>query len=317
MNRRNALGILGAGALVGSTSLVTLSASGCAQQPTLGNATAPTRRVLWAANVRNKPLQERFSAAHEGGFSHMSMFPIDFHNLLKSGETIATIKAKVRASGIKFVACDPFTKWVPRWAMPTGYPEDYRSFVDYDADFMFRMAESLGADTINCVEPFGVKYSNEELINALGEFSEQARKQGLKAAFEFMPISGIPDLKAGWDLVRGVGSSNVGLTFDTWHYYRSNPDLALLETIPAEKFFEVQLADARKAIQGGNLVSDLLQFRLPPGDGDFALTPVIGSLKRKGAWISVGPEVFSKAFDETAALDVGRIAGQSLNRWIS
>jgi sugar phosphate isomerase/epimerase len=309
INRRTFLAVA-AGAALTSSGL-----SGCASAG-IQSGSKKFRKVLWAANVRNKPLAERFEAARVGGFTHMSMFPIDFQQLLSSGQTHDSIKSMVRASGIGFVACDPYTKWVPRWAMPAGYPDSYKQFVDYDADFMFRMAETLGADTINCVEPFGTKYTTEELANALGAFSEAAAKNGLKTAFEFMPISGVPDLKAGWDIISRVNSKNVGLTFDTWHYYRSTPNAASLAQIPIEKIFEVQLADALPQIQGGDLVTDLLQFRLPPGDGSFDIKSLLDIIRQKGPIVSIGPEVFAKAFDDMTALDAGRKAGASLSRWL-
>jgi sugar phosphate isomerase/epimerase len=300
--------------------LATTGLIGCAN--TQGSAarssatTSQVRKVLWAANVRNKPLAERFEAARVGGFTHMSMFPIDYQQLLSQGQSHESIKRMVRASGIGFVACDPFTKWVPRWAMPAGYPDSYKQFVDYDADYMFRMADTLGADTINCVEPFGTKYSTEELANALGAFSERAAKNGIKTALEFMPISGIADLRAGWDVVSRVNSKNVGLTFDTWHYYRSTPNAQLLAQIPIEKIFEVQLADALAQIQGGDLITDLLQFRLAPGDGSFDIKSLLEIIRKKGSIQSIGPEVFAKAFDDMTAVDAGRKAGASLARWL-
>ncbi len=303
-----------------SAALTTTGFSGCAStQVSSTRATARTnqvRKVLWAANVRNKPLAERFEAARVGGFTHMSMFPIDYQQLLSQGQSHESIKRMVRASGIGFVACDPFTKWVPRWAMPSGYPDSYKQFVDYDADFMFRMADTLGADTINCVEPFGTKYSIEELSNALGAFSERAAQNGIKTALEFMPISGITDLRAGWDVINRVNSKNVGLTFDTWHYYRSTPNAQLLAQIPIEKIFEVQLADALAQIQGGDLITDLLQFRLSPGDGSFDIKSLLEIIRQKGSIQSIGPEVFAKAFDDMAAVDAGRKAGASLARWL-
>lgn len=305
---------------VASAGLGALGLSSCATSqssaPAQTNQPISVRKVLWAANVRTKPLADRFEAARVGGFTHMSMFPIDFQQLLSSGQTHDSIKRMVRDSGIKFASCDPFTKWVPRWAMPAGYPDSYKQFVDYDADYMFRMAETLGADTINCVEPFGTKYSAEELANALGTFSERAAKNGLKTALEFMPISGITDLRAGWDILSRIDSKSVGMTFDTWHYYRSTPNAQLLIEIPIAKIFEVQLADAIAQIQGGDLVTDLLQFRLAPGDGSFDIKSLLDIIRKKGTIQSIGPEVFAKAFDDMTALDAGRKAGTSLARWL-
>lgn len=131
-----------------------------------------------------------------------------------------------------------------------------------------------------------------------------------------MPISGIADLRAGWDVVSRIKSRHVGLTFDTWHYFRSTPDAALVAAIPAERFFETQLADAVPEIQGGDLVTDLLQFRLLPGDGSFDIKSVLAVLRQKKAVASIGPEVFSKAFDDMTATEAGRKAGASLSRWL-
>jgi sugar phosphate isomerase/epimerase len=131
-----------------------------------------------------------------------------------------------------------------------------------------------------------------------------------------MPISGIADLRAGWDVVSRIKSRHVGLTFDTWHYFRSTPDAALVAAIPAERFFETQLADAVPEIQGGDLVTDLLQFRLLPGDGSFDIKSVLAVLRQKKAVASIGPAVFSKAFDDMTATEAGRKAGASLSRWL-
>lgn len=38
------------------------------------------RRVLWAASLRTKSLDDRLAAAQAGGFAHMSVFPIDWRN---------------------------------------------------------------------------------------------------------------------------------------------------------------------------------------------------------------------------------------------
>jgi len=63
--------------------------------------------------------------------------------------------------------------------LPDGYPEENRPFVQFGEDEVLRMAAELGADTINCVEPFGVRYETSALIDALGAFGERARAYGL------------------------------------------------------------------------------------------------------------------------------------------
>jgi sugar phosphate isomerase/epimerase len=150
----------------------------------------------------------------------------------------------------------------------------------------------------------------------IGSFADRAKALGLRVTLEFMPISSIQDLSAGWAIVQGANRSNAGLCFDTWHYFRSKPDDALLQSIPGERVFEVQLADALIALQGKDLTDDLLRFRRLPGQGEMPIAQLVPVLKRIGAWRSVGPEVFADAMDALSATEVGRQTKESLVRWL-
>jgi sugar phosphate isomerase/epimerase len=282
----------------------------------LANAQTSPRRVLWAANVRSKPIMERIAAAKAGRFTHMSMFPIDYKLMLDRGMTDAAIKTMIRDSGIKVLACDPFVQWVPNFEIPTGYPADYVAFIAHNEEFLYRMAETLEAEAVNCVEGLGKSYEPAALTDALGGFARRAKTKGLSVVFEFMPISSIPDLATGWKLIQPLESEGVRLTFDTWHYFRSKPDPVLLASIPASRIGEVQLADADTVLRGKDLTEDLLRFRKLPGEGAFDIRGVTDILKMMGAYRSVGPEVFADAMDALDALEAGRLAGASLDQWV-
>ena len=243
------------------------------------------------------------------------MFPIDYKRMLDAGLTDGAVKTMIRDSGIKVLVCDPFVQWVPNFELPIGYPADYSAFIAHNEAFIFRMAETLEAETVNCVEGLGKSYELAALTDALGGFARRARANGLSTVFEFMPISSIPDLETGWRLIQPLGSENVRLTFDTWHYFRSKANPSLLESIPADRIGEIQLADADIQLRGSNLTDDLLRFRKLPGDGMFDIKGVTDTLKRIGAYKSVGPEIFSDAMDALDATEAGRKAGASLDRW--
>ena len=292
-----------------------LLAAGAALASTVATAQAAPRRVLWAANVRAKPFAERLTAAAASGFTHMSIFPIDYRRLLDGGMTDAAIGRMVRDSGVRVHACDPFVQWVPGFAIPAGYPADYVAFIAHDEAFLFRMAETLGAEVVNCVEGLGQAHEPKALSDALGEFALRAGRRGLRTAFEFMPISSVPDLAVGWAIVEPLGSAGVGLTFDTWHYFRSRPDPALLGMIPGARILEVQLADATRALRGRDLTEDLLRYRMLPGEGELDIAGVVPILQRIGAWRSVGPEVFADAMDALATDEAARRAAGALSRW--
>lgn len=299
----------------------TLMAAGASTAITAGCGTAPAssmpvRRVLWAANVRNKSLPDRIAAAQVGGFTHMSLFPIDVRTWRSQGLSAAQIRTQLRDSGIKILAIDPFVQWTPGFAIPKGYPADYVGFIDFSEAQILEIAQEVEAEAINCVEGLGQPHAMAALIDRLGGFADRARERGLRVTFEFMPISSVPDLAAGWALVSGVNRANLGLCFDTWHYFRSKPDDALLLTVPAAKVFEIQLADAMLALQGRDLTDDLLRFRRLPGEGELPIARVVPLLKQMGAWRSVGPEVFADAMDSLDAREAGRRCGASMERWM-
>jgi sugar phosphate isomerase/epimerase len=278
----------------------------------------PKRKVLWAANVRSKPFGERVEAARVGGFTHMSVFPIDWRKwTTQDGLTRETMRAQLKEAGIKVLAIDPFVQWVPGFKIPEGYPADYVGFIDFSADNILRIADDLEAEAINCVEGLNQPHEQASLVDALGAFADRAKENGLRITFEFMPISSVPDLSAGWALVNDVNRDNAGLCFDTWHYYRSTPNPELLAQVPGSKIFEVQLADAMRKLQAETLTEDLLRFRKIPGEGELDIAGVSRILKKIGAWNSVGPEVFADAMDKLAATEVGEKCGLALTKFNS
>lgn len=278
-------------------------------------ASSVERKVLWAANVRNKSLEERLEAARVGGFDAMSIFPIDFVNWTEEGMTGAEIRRRYEDAGVKLAIVDPYVQWVPGFEIPDGYPPENIPFIDHTEDQVFRMADVLGANQINVVDGLGLEYDQNALIDSLGAFADRAGQRGLRLGLEPMPISTIATLRQGWALVEAVNRNNLGLTFDTWHFWRSEPDHDLLRSIPSDKIFDVQLVDATEDLKG-DLFNDLLRHRLFAGEGDFDLETTVSVLKEIGAFRSVGPELFSDAMDALDAQEVGRLAGENLNAWL-
>jgi sugar phosphate isomerase/epimerase len=108
---------------------------------------------------------------------------------------------------------------------------------------------------------------------------------------EFLPWSGIPDLATAWSLVEPTGA---GVLLDTWHWQRQpgGPAPDLLRTIPGERIGYVQLCDAA-AEPVGDLYTEAMHHRLPPGEGivDFATLKAV--LDEIGADPYVATEIFN------------------------
>jgi sugar phosphate isomerase/epimerase len=293
------------------------TAPGEADQVSTKSTVRPAREVMWAANVRSKPFIERVDAAARAGFTHISVFPIDWRGWKAAGLTAASMRKTLSDAGIRVLTMDPFVQWVPDFAIPEGYPADYVGFIDFPEDQILQAAEELEAEAINCVEGLGQPYGQAQLIDAFGAFADRAQERGLRVTLEFMPISSIPDLAAGWAIVKSANRANAGLCFDTWHYFRSQSDEALLREIPGSRIFEVQLADALLALQAPTLTEDLLRFRRLPGEGEMDIAGVCAVLQEIGAWSSVGPEVFADAMDALTANEAGKRCRASTDQFLN
>ncbi len=275
----------------------------------------PQRRVLWAANVHSKSFDDRLRAAQLGGFTHMSVFPIDYRGWRAQGITPATMRKRLRDAGVRILAIDPFVQWTPGFSIPEGYPKENVGFIDFSEAQILEIAAELEAEAVNCVEGLGQPHERAVLIDRFGAFADRANARGLRVTLEFMPISSTPALAEGWAIVSGANRDNAGLCFDTWHYFRSKPDDDLLHAFPGDKIFEVQLADALTALQGRDLIDDLLRFRRLSGEGELPIARVVPILRELGAWRLVGPEVFADAMDTLNVGEAARRCGAAIDRW--
>jgi sugar phosphate isomerase/epimerase len=278
-----------------------------------GVAAAAPRAVLWAAALRNKPLNERLDAARRAGFTYMSVFPIDMA-VWRKEMSDREIANAFRAAGVEVNTIDPYVQWTPGFALTNSMDEATRSFIDHDEDAVFAMADVLGARQLNCVSwaqgPLDVAASAE----ALRRVVKRASAADMKITLEFMPISNIPDLRAALEILKAVDDTALSLTLDTWHFFRSDPDLALLRTVDGTRILEVQLADAMHVLHG-DLMNDLQHHRMVPGDGEFDISAVTAALRDIGAWRSIGPEIFSDEMDRLSAADAAARARAGLDRY--
>ncbi len=74
-----------------------------------------SKRVLWAATVRNRPWKEKFQITQDSGCDEMSAFPIDIQKWEADGHDISNLVKLSDTFGIKISILDPLTQWLPDW----------------------------------------------------------------------------------------------------------------------------------------------------------------------------------------------------------
>lgn len=273
--------------------------------------------VLWNATVRTHSFADRLRAAEVGGFAEFGIDVLDYYEFRHGDDamSLTEVREAIDDSGVDVTVIDPYTQWTPEFDPPTDLPGLDPEFLRFDEDQFFGMAAELNVDSMTVFEPFTTDLGPEEGAEAFGALCDRAAEDDVRVHLEFIPGTGIPDLERAWEIVRRADRDNGGIVFDMYHYFRGGRDDELLATIPGEKLFRVQLMDAHAEPQGP-LIEDMLNHRLPLGEGDLDLEPVMHVLDDIGGLTSVGHEVFNLDNDELSAEEAGRRAGENLREFL-
>jgi 4-hydroxyphenylpyruvate dioxygenase len=267
---------------------------------------------FWGATLAHGTLAQRAAAAAAGGFATTSMFPHEYGPARERGLSDEDILAVFAEHGIRLRTLDPFARWVPRWEPPAGADPTRLNLVSAETDTFFDIAERLKIETMTAIEPFGTRYPRTEIVAAFGALCDRAADQDILVHLEFTPFSGIADLATAWDIVSAADRSNGGIVFDTWHYLRGTRDDGLLQEIPGDKIYAVQINDAARE-PVGSLVQDTW-LRLLPGEGELDIDSVLAILAAKPGIGAPGIEVLSEDLWKHEPQEIGRRGGEALAR---
>lgn len=262
--------------------------------------------ALWPACVKTHGFDDQLRAAAAGGFDTLPIGPLTWQSLRASGRSAADVAAMANDHGIRLGHYDGFTDWAPE-RFAADLPDPAKAVFDVSADQCLEVCDALGLEAICATGAFRAgDWPLDALVEGFARFCEKAATAGVRVDLEFIPMWGIPSLSLAWDIVRQAGATNGGILFDTWHFFRGDADIALLDSIPGGVIRTVQLADAQRELRGSDLFEDCLRYRLLPGEGDLDLMRVLRSLAAKGGVTSIGPEIFSDYLDGLEASQAGR-----------
>jgi sugar phosphate isomerase/epimerase len=272
-----------------------------------------TGYTLWAGTVGfTSPLAERFAAAAATGCQRVSLSPPDVLRAEADRTPAAEIGRQARDLGLDLII-DPVMNWYP-----DREPSPSR-FAGVSTDEALRMCEALGVVSLSAIATGSSDLPVAELAGPFAALCDRAAGFGAQVHLEFIPFTVVRTLRIAWDLVRAAGRPNGGLVFDTWHFFRGDPEYDVLAGIPGDRIFCVQVDDAaalpQDALPDGALSQGALraetQRRLLPGDGALDLGAALRALHGIGALRWVGPEVINP---ELAAMPVAEAAALAVAR---
>ena len=253
--------------------------------------------------------RERIDAAVAGGFAAISLWGRDYERAHADGFTDADIRTVLADHGLAVTELDGAWSWLPGAAdIEISGALARETFFQYREEDLFRLADAVGARSINAVDVFGGDWGIDDAAEAFASLCDRAAEHNLFVHLEFLPWSRIPDISTAWAVVRAAHRPNGGIAVDSWHFFRSVPDWDALAGIPGEGILGIQLSDG-PAQPEANLMAATLHERRLPGEGDFELDRFVGTIDLVGARAPLGVEIFSDELHAIAPDEAARQAG--------
>jgi 4-hydroxyphenylpyruvate dioxygenase len=232
-------------------------------------------------------LAEKLEAIAAAGFDGVEIFEND---LLTFDASPRDVRRMVADAGLEITLFQPFRDF-------EGLPEPYRSRAFDRAERKFDLMQELGAELMlvcSSVSPLALGGVDRAAAD-LNELGERAGLRGLRVCYEALAWGRhVSDHRDAWEIVRRAAHPNAGLALDSFHTLSRRIDPDSIRSIPGDRMFFVQLADAPLVDM------DVLQWsrhhRSMPGQGDL---PVVDFLRAALAAGYTGPlslEVFNDQF---------------------
>jgi sugar phosphate isomerase/epimerase len=161
---------------------------------------------------------------------------------------------------------------------------------------MLQAAEQLGARHIKVAgDVSGTTWPMDHMTGAFARLCDEARDAGTAVTIELFPTSNLSDLQTGRTLVEGAGRANGGLLLDIWHMVRGHITMDGIAALPEGIVNHVEIDDGT-LLPGADYITDTIDNRLAPGEGEFPLADFICAVEATGYRGLYGVEILSDTF---------------------
>lgn len=248
-------------------------------------------------------LPEKLSAIAAAGFDGVEIFENDFLAFDGSPRDVGRM---ARDLGLEITLFQPFRDF-------EGMPEPFRTRAFDRAERKFDVMQELGTDLVLvCSNVSDVSLGGIDRAAAdFHELGERAARRGLKVGYEALAWGKhIFDHRDAWEIVRRADHTSVGIVLDSFHSLARKVDINSIRSIPMDKIFIVQLADAPL------IEMDLLywsrHFRNMPGEGDLPVREFVAAVAETGYDGYFSLEIFNDQFRGGAARAIAADGHRSL-----
>ncbi|HEV7307821.1 bifunctional sugar phosphate isomerase/epimerase/4-hydroxyphenylpyruvate dioxygenase family protein [Ensifer sp.] len=232
-------------------------------------------------------LRDKLAAIAKAGFDGVEIFENDF---LVFDESPRQVGRMVRDHGLEITLFQPFRDF-------EGMPEPLRSRTFDRAERKFDLMQELGTDLVLvCSNVSSAALGGIDRAAAdFHELGERAARRGLRVGYEALAWGRhINDHRDAWEIVRRADHPNIGLILDSFHTLSRRIDVNSIRSIPKEKIFIIQLADA--PLIDMDLLYWSRHFRNMPGEGDLPVLAFMEAVAATGYDGYLSLEIFNDQF---------------------
>ena len=250
-------------------------------------------------------LNEKLEAIAAARFKGVEIFENDL--LSFNGTPRGCARHGRRISGLSTITFQPFRDF-------EGMPEPQRAKVFARAERKFDLMQELGCDLLlvcSNVSPDAIGGIDRAAadFHELGE--RAASNAGLRVGFEALAWGRhINDFRDAWEVVRRADHPAIGLVLDTFHTLVRGTDLRPIRSIPKDRIFLVQVADA--PLLDMDYLSWSRHYRCMPGQGELAIGEFMQALQATGFDGLLSLEIFNDRFRAGSARSVAVDGHRSL-----
>lgn len=232
----------------------------------------------------NGSLKEKINAIANAGFDGVEIFENDF---LTNNLSPKEVKNIVKDNGLAITLFQPFRDF-------EGMPDKHRIRAFDRAKRKFDIMGELETELILiCSNTSNISLGGVDRAAAdFFELGEIAKDRSIKVGYEALAWGKyVNDHRDAWEIVRRTNHDNIGIILDSFHTLSRNIDLNSISSIPKEKIFIVQLADA--PLHDMDLLYWSRHFRNMPGQGDLPISKFMNSLNSTGYNGYLSLEIFN------------------------
>jgi 4-hydroxyphenylpyruvate dioxygenase len=249
-------------------------------------------------------LPDKLEAAAAAGFQGVEIFEND---LLTFDGTPAEVRRMCEDLGLAITIFQPFRDF-------EGMPEPLRSRNLDRAERKFDTMQALGTELILvCSSVHAAALPEPERAAAdFHAMAERAARRSLRICYEALAWGRhVNRWRQAWDIVRLADHPALGLCLDSFHTLALGDDLTgLAQSVPAEKLFFLQLADAPKLSM--DVLSWSRHHRLFPGQGELPVAAFLRDVLAAGYAGPLSLEIFNDEFRTAPSRRIARDGLRSL-----